>query len=274
MSGDLGRIRTNIQALRAYKNLSDINSNILKASERLSSGKQISSAVDGPSTWYISRVSQLEIDRLNRLQKNLERGLDWLQTNDARFTQVIDILQEMNDIAAQAASGGITSAERVGLQIDLQGFLSQITDIMSSGVSPTIYTGFSLGYLENVSLTGTTIPTIQSLGLDSICVTGDSQSDTTTANIDAAMDSIEDAMTRLLKDQEVLGSWMHRLSFQIEETSTNEVNARNSLSTIEDADLAYEQVELTKLQILQQTALAMLTQANTAPSALLSLFGG
>ena len=65
---------------------------------------------------------------------------------------------------------------------------------------------------------------------------------------------------------------MHRLTFQVEETGINEVNARASLSTIEDADIAYEQVELTKLQILQQTALAMLTQANTAPQALLRLF--
>jgi len=272
--GDLARIRTNIQALRAYKNLSDINHRILKSSERLSSGKQISSAADGPSTWYISRVGALEIDRLHRLQKNLERGLNWLQTNDARLTQVVDILQEMNDIAAQSQSGGITSAERVGLQIDLNGFLEQITDILSSGVSGTLYAGFSLGYLDNVSLTGTGVPTTTSLGLNSIVVTGDSQSATTRTNITTALDTIETAMTKILKDQETMGSWMHRLTFQMEETSINEVNARNSLSTIEDADLAYEQVELTKLQILQQTALAMLTQANLAPQAILSLFGG
>jgi flagellin len=46
-----------------------------------------------------------------------------------------------------------------------------------------------------------------------------------------------------------------------------------SLSTIQDADLASEQLELTKLQILQQSALAMLAQANAAPQAILMLFG-
>ena len=266
--GDLARIRTNIQALRAYKHLSDINHRILQAAERLSSGKQISTAADGPSTWYISRIGQLNIDRLHRLQKNLELGCNWLQTNDARFTQVVDILQEMNDIASQAQSGGITSAERVGLQIDLDGFKEQITDILTSGVSHTLYTGFSLGYLDNVSLTGSSVPTISSLALATITVTGSSP------QISQVLNAIENAMTRILKDQETMGSWMHRLTFQMEETSINEVNARNSLSTIEDADLAYEQVELTKLQILQQTALAMLTQANLAPQSILQLFGG
>ena len=72
----------------------------------------------------------------------------------------------------------------------------------------------------------------------------------------------------------MLGTWIHRLQFQAEQASLNEVTAQDNLSTIEDADLAYEQLELTKLQILQQTALAMLTQANTAPASLLALFGG
>jgi flagellin len=44
------------------------------------------------------------------------------------------------------------------------------------------------------------------------------------------------------------------------------------LSTIQDADIAEEQLELTKLQILQQSALAMLAQANAAPQSVLVLF--
>jgi len=53
----------------------------------------------------------------------------------------------------------------------------------------------------------------------------------------------------------------------------SEINRRASRSTIEDAELAWEQLELTKLQILRQTALAILTQANTTPSSLPALLG-
>jgi flagellin len=49
-------------------------------------------------------------------------------------------------------------------------------------------------------------------------------------------------------------------------------NTRAALSRIRDADLANEQLELTKYQILQQTALSSLAQANANPQALLSLF--
>ena len=269
---DLARIRTNVAAIRAYKMLSDINEKIIKSSERLSTGKVFNSAADSPSGYYISRTMELEIDRLSRLQQNLDRGINWLETNDARLSHVVDLLAEMNDIAAQAATGGVTSAERVALQIDMNGFIDEIQNILQSGVSGTLYSGFNLGPLENVSLTGTAAPTISELGLDSIIITGSSSDSTTIENVEAALATIETAMDRVLKDEEKIGSWVHRLEFHKDEAAVDETNLVASLSTVQDADFAKEQMELTKLQILQQTALTMLTQANTAPSALLALF--
>jgi flagellin len=40
-----------------------------------------------------------------------------------------------------------------------------------------------------------------------------------------------------------------------------------------DADMAKEQLEMTKLQILQQTSTIQLAQANAAPQGVLQLFG-
>lgn len=269
---DLARVRTNITALRAYKVLSDINQEILKVSERLSTGRKLNSAADSPSGWYIARVMALDVSKYRNQRQNIERGVNWLQTNDSRFAQIVDLLTEMSDIAYQADSGGVTSAERVGLQIGLNGFLEEIQSILASGVSPILYTGFSLGELENVSLTGG-VPTIATLSLDNLILTGDATLQATRDNIKAAIEAIGNAVGEILTHEEVLGTWIHRLEFQAEQASLNEVTTRDNLSTIEDADLAYEQLELTKLQILQQTALAMLTQANTAPASLLALLG-
>ncbi len=271
--GDLARIRTNVAAIRAYKILTDINNRILKVSKRLSTGKVFNSAADSPSGYYISRTMQLDIDRLKRLQQNLERGMNWLQGNDARLAHIVDLLAEMNDIASQAASGGITSAERVALQIDMNGFMAEIQNILQSGVSVALYTGFNLGPLENVSLSGSAAPSITDLGLNNLVLTGAS-TPATLQSVDTAIRAIGTAMDRVLKDEEFIGSWIHRLEFHKAEAAVDETNMIASLSTVQDADFAKEQMELTKLQILQQTALTMLTQANTAPGALLALFGG
>jgi flagellin len=50
------------------------------------------------------------------------------------------------------------------------------------------------------------------------------------------------------------------------------INTEAARSRIEDADMAYEQLNSTKLQILQQTSTAMLAQANSSPQAIMSLF--
>jgi len=269
----LFKVRTNIQSLRAYHILSDINKRILTVAERISSGKRINRASDSPSGYFIARTTQLDILRLKEMQANLERGITWLQTNDSRLSQVLDLLEEMYAVSSQAATGGITSNERVALQIDLDGFVEEIDTILQSGVDTALYSGFSLGNLDTVSLSGSSVPTTSDLGITSLTLTGSSADPTTIQNATAALAAIEAAMTRILKDEESIGSWIHRLEFQQAEAAIDEVNQRASLSTIQDADLAAEQVELTKLQILQQTALAMLAQSNTFPGSILSMIG-
>jgi len=69
-----------------------------------------------------------------------------------------------------------------------------------------------------------------------------------------------------------LGSLMARLDFKSEQVSTAQINVEASYNRIMNADMADEQVQASKYLILQQTATAMLAQANSAPSFVLSLF--
>lgn len=84
-------------------------------------------------------------------------------------------------------------------------------------------------------------------------------------NIDDAIDKVSSALT-------YIGSSINRLTYQQESLSIAMTNTEAAHARIVDADMAYEQLESTKLQILQQTATAMLAQANGAPQAILGLF--
>ena len=150
----LFKIRTNIGAMRAYHILTRINERILNVAERISTGKKINRASDSPSAYYVARTMQLDIHRLENVQYSLDRGINWLQSNDSRLSQVLDLLEEMYEVTSQSVAGGVTSSERIALQIDLDGFASEVGKILQSGVTPTLYSGFTLGNLENVSLSG------------------------------------------------------------------------------------------------------------------------
>ena len=83
--------------------------------------------------------------------------------------------------------------------------------------------------------------------------------------IDTAIADVSEALS-------YIGSVVNRLTYQEASLTTAKTNTESARSRIEDADMAYEQLEATKLQILQQTASAMLAQANSGPQAILSLF--
>ncbi len=85
----------------------------------------------------------------------------------------------------------------------------------------------------------------------------------TTANY--ALDKVNSALSGL-------GSLMARLSFKEEAISTAQVNVEGAYNRIMNANMAEEQVNASKYTILQQTATAMLAQANAAPQSLLALF--
>jgi flagellin len=78
-----------------------------------------------------------------------------------------------------------------------------------------------------------------------------------------------DKVTSALSD---LGSLMARLSFKEESTTVAQVNVEGAYNRIMNANMAEEQVNASKYTILQQTATAMLAQANAAPQSLLALF--
>lgn len=95
----------------------------------------------------------------------------------------------------------------------------------------------------------------------------------TMENSQAFMDKVDTSINKVNEGLSYIGSMINRLSFQEESISVAKVNTEAAHSRIMDADMAYEQLEATKLMILQQTATAMLAQANVAPQSILALFG-
>ena len=267
--GDLARVNTNVSALRSFQTLTNINDRIVKSQERISTGKKVNRASDSPSDYFITRKLEADINATRRKNANIERGINFLQTNDSRLAQVATILVEMSDLANQANSLAVTSAEKQAIQQDMTQLSQEIQTIMQSGVSSSLYTGFTLGGLQNASLTGnlTTTP-LSSLTLNgtNLSITG------SLSQITSAISNIDNALTVILQDEERLGAFIKRLQSSFDLNTVEEVNLRASLSSIQDTDLAQEQMELTKLSILQQASLSMLAQANAAPQSVLSLF--
>jgi flagellin len=89
-----------------------------------------------------------------------------------------------------------------------------------------------------------------------------------------ALGIIDDAIAGVSETVSNLGDAQNRMSFKLDNLKTAKINNEAARSQIEDADFAFQQVQLAKQQILQQSGTSALAQANTAPQSVLSLFGG
>lgn len=268
---DLFAINTNVSALRALNTLQNINDDITHTQERISTGKQVNRASDDPSTFFISRLFETSISNLVAGQIELERGVDFLEKNNSRLDQVATLIIEITDLVNTANSGSISSAEQQAISREIKLLVDAVDNILNSGVSAKLFEGVTVGDLENVSISGGRLTT----GSDSLniansvlVVTG------TTTQFTTAINNLSSALTTVLETEEIVGAWVSRLQFELDDLKSTEISDRASLSTILDADLAEEQVRLSSLQILQQTSLIGLIQANSAPGAVLNLVSG
>jgi flagellin len=83
--------------------------------------------------------------------------------------------------------------------------------------------------------------------------------------------SIEAAQVYISQERAVFGSQMNRLQYLSTNLTAQSTNLQNSRSSIIDTDFAAETAKLTRGQIMQQAATAMLAQANQMPNVVLSL---
>lgn len=105
------------------------------------------------------------------------------------------------------------------------------------------------------------------LGLGSIDITG--------SNIQSALASLDTAINTVSTSRGNIGSFMkNTIESNMRSIAVTKENLTATESDLADTDVAQEMTNYTKLQILQQSGVAMLSQANSAPQSVLSLLRG
>lgn len=128
-----------------------------------------------------------------------------------------------------------------------------------------------------VNLEGTTAFTVsaggggpESFGVQTAATAGASN----TANANAAIAALTSAVNNLGVVQGKVGTGQNQLQYAVDLASSQISSFSAAQSRIRDADVATEASNLTKAQVLQQSSIAALAQANQEPQALLTLLKG
>ncbi len=271
------RINTNTDALSVQNYLVTTNNRVSDSLKRLSSGLRINSAKDDAAGFAIANSFKAKISSMRVASQNASEAQSMLQTADGAYTQIHDILVRMKSLATQAASGQTESLDTMDNEFGLlQDEIDRISKSTKYGTTTLVEgAGTALsGITFQVGATnsGENQITVKFNGATASCLgVSTAIGINTLASAQAAMDAIDTALTSINSYMGEVGAYQNRLQYTIDNLSVSIENFSASESAIRDVDMAAEISTFTKNQILQQSGMAMLAQANQAPQQVLTL---
>jgi len=268
-------VNNNPASISAQRNLAISTNQLGRSVERLSSGLRITRAADDAAGLGLSETLRAHIRSINQAVRNSSDGISLTQIADGAASTIGSLLSRLRELASQSSSGTVGATERSYIDQEFLALrsemdrIAQVTEYngqaLTSGstISFTMQVGFKSGAGNTLSMDLNDL-TLSSLGLSSVDVSSSANAQSALSNIDSAISAVATARAEY-------GSLQNRFEATIANLSISAENLTAAESRIRDADIAYETSQFTKNQVLVQTGIAVLAQANTLPQQALAL---
>jgi len=285
-------INSNISALYSQDALKTNARSQATAMQQLSTGSRVNSAKDDAAGLAIGQNMTSQIRGLNMAVRNLNDGVNMMQTAEGAMVEQSNMLQRMRELAVQAMNGTYSNLQRGYLDDEFQALGVQINRISSdtkwndqsllngalSGGLPTAAGNATFTFQAGKDAGQTITVTIGAMNLTSLGVAvsalGGSFSISTVTQSTDTLTHIESALETINAQRATIGAAMNQMAYGADNLTNISSNATQSRSTIMDTDYAIATTQLAKTQIISQAATAMLAQANQQPSAVMALLKG
>ena len=273
-------INTNVSALYSQNAMKTNSRAMSTAMEQLSTGTRVNSARDDAAGLAIGQNMTSQIRGLNMAVRNLNDGINMMQTAEGAMVEQSNMLQRMRELAVQSLNGTYSSTQRGYLHAEFDQLNQQIQKISAETMwnDQVLLDGgakasgdgtfkFQAGAEKDITID----VTIHNMGTASggLDIADTAITDVTAAT--TALDKIGLALEKINSQRADIGAGINRMEYAVDNLSNISSNATQSRSTIMDTDYAATTTQLAKTQIIQQAATAMLAQANQQPQQVMQL---
>ena len=291
-------INNNSMATTVANNLTSHYGNLKTTTERLSTGLRVNSAADDAAGLAIRELMRTDIAALQQGVRNANDAISLLQTADGALGIIDEKLTRMKELAEQAATGTYDSTQRLMIESEYQAMASEITRIANatdfngihllngnlsssthdgSGMTSTgkmkVHFGSANDSAEDYYYIQIGTSTASALGVGNEAVSTDGRTISTQEAAQKALVAVTNAVVSKDKIRAHLGALQNRLENTISNLTTQTQNLQAAESRISDVDVATEMTAFVRNQILTQSAVAMLSQANSMPQMAMQLIG-
>ncbi len=300
-------VLNNIAATYAANNLSNTQSSLQNVLTQLSSGSRINSGADDAAGLSLANGLQANQSALTQSASNVNLGVGLLQTADGALSQVNNLLNRAVTLATEAGNGTLNTSQSGAANQEYQSILAEINNIGAATTyngqavfgSATTPASFSI-YTSDGTATGTSTDTLSIAALTSAKV-GDSggtiatgagnaitytvgtSTDLSTTSLtgatpaaataaaQAALTAITNAISGVAAQRGYLGSQINTLNSMASVETTQSENLASASNSIMATDYTQATSQLSKYQILTQTGISALAQANSTQQAVTKL---
>jgi flagellin len=268
-------INTNVLSLTTQRNLGSNQSSLSTSMQRLSSGLRVNTSKDDAAGLAIASRMETQVRGMNVAARNASDAISLVQTAEGAIGKVSDMLQRMRELAVQAANATNNTGDRGNLDSEFQQLSAEVTRTIANtrfngsailaGDAGTSSYQVGANSTDQVAVVTTQLNTATQI----TNVTGGGI--TTVGAASTAMANIDDALTLVNTQRAMYGAVQNRFEAMIQVLQVNSENTSAAKGRIMDADFAVETSNLSRSQILQQAASAMVAQANAMPQQVLQL---
>lgn len=272
------RLNKNMQSLNIYHGYKQHLVKNSTALERISTGSKINKAKDNPIKLGQSENIRIQLRGLQAAERNLQDGISMIQTADSAMGNINDALIRMRELTVQASNGSLTEGDKKVIQNEID----QLKDHIDKTAKHTEFNGNKLLMAEGVvdnnnpafkEMQGGAnvndsmkIPQFNLsagvLNLNDIDVVGEPSE---------ALDIIDKAITTVNGARSKYGALQQRMETSAQNLTQNSISLEKADSDLRDVDIALEMANLTKSNILQEAATAIMKQTNNFPSDVLRI---
>jgi flagellin len=262
---------SNIASMNAQANLLQTNWGLNKALQRLSSGYRINMSGDDAAGLAVANRYRSDVAIISQGIRNANDALSELQIKDGALNNISNLLDRIATLATQSASGLTTSAQRTILDAEATDLLSEINreaqiaglDV-DAGVNFSVFVSNDSGNETISSSSAINDVDTNGLGINTLRLNDQAVAQTAIGNITSAIATLGGV-------QGQVGTLQNRLQFAMTLAQSQMTNKKAAESRIRDANVAEESANMTRFNILSQTGIAALAQANQASAAALQL---
>lgn len=292
-------INNNISSIFTNRQLTGAEARVNKDMQALSSGMRINSGADDASGLAVSEKMRTQIRGLNQAMRNTQDAVSFVQTTEGYLQEMTNNLQRIRELSIQGASGIYTDEDRGYLNNEISQLVDEIDRTAKTAQfnTKTMLTGEFARPGENAAATADTpaatgsntgmrihvgpnmdnnvsvyIQELSAQGLGLKDGEGNLMVGTTTADqANSSIGVIDKALLGVISQRSDLGAYQNRFESLNQSLYVAYENTAASESRIRDTNMAQAVSSFVKNQILTQSTISMLAQANLKPQAMLNL---